>query len=92
MKMRARFKILPEVLDFLPVLTQEQLWLAETHVVYISILKAMLPGFLNSSYDKITLSGRSGQKTGFFLAVTEILRLTRKDCGLEYQAVNPVLV
>ncbi|MCW3743259.1 hypothetical protein K6Y81_49180, partial [Burkholderia cenocepacia] len=40
------------------VLTPEQLWLAEelrksVFSYKISILKAMLPGFLNSSYDKI---------------------------------------
>ena len=51
-------KEIVEVLDFSPVLTQEQLWLAEelrksVFSYKISILKAMLPGFLNSSYDKI---------------------------------------
>ena len=51
-------KEIAEVLDFSPVLTEEQLWLAEElrKLVFsykISILKAMLPGFLNSSYDKI---------------------------------------
>ena len=51
-------KDIAEVLDFSPVLTQEQLWLAEelrksVFSYKISILKAMLPGVLNSSYDKI---------------------------------------
>ncbi|VUW93814.1 Primosomal protein N' [Streptococcus constellatus] len=51
-------KELAEVLDFTPVLNEEQLWLAEelrksVFSYKISILKAMLPGFLNSSYDKI---------------------------------------
>ncbi len=51
-------KEIAEVLDFSPVLTQEQLWLAEelrksVFSYKISILKVMLPGFLNSSYDKI---------------------------------------
>ena len=51
-------KEIAEVLDFSPVLTQEQLWLAEelrksVFSYKITILKAMLPGFLNSSYDKI---------------------------------------
>ena len=51
-------KDIAEVLDFSPVLTREQLWLAEelrksVFSYKISILKAMLPGFLNSSYDKI---------------------------------------
>lgn len=51
-------KEIAEVLDFTPVLNEEQLWLAEelrksVFFYKISILKAMLPGFLNSSYDKI---------------------------------------
>ncbi|MDR1606283.1 MAG: primosomal protein N' [Streptococcaceae bacterium] len=51
-------KAIAEVLDFDPVLTQEQLALAdamrETVFAYkISILKAMLPNLLNSSYDKL---------------------------------------
>ena len=51
-------KEIAEVLDFSPVLTEEQLWLAEelrksVFSYKISILKAMLPVFLNSSYDKI---------------------------------------
>ena len=51
-------KAIAEVLDFEPVLNQEQLALAdamrETVFSYkISILKAMLPNLLNSSYDKI---------------------------------------
>ena len=51
-------KELVEVLDFSPVLNDEQLWLADqlrkTVFSYkISLLKAMLPNFLNSSYDKI---------------------------------------
>ena len=88
-----------EVLDFSPVLTQEQLWLAEelrksVFSYKISILKAMLPGFLNSSYDKILypLEGLSRQdKERLFgsedsLAFSsldlakqaEMMRLTRK--------------
>ena len=44
-------KEIVEVLDFSPVLTEEQLWLAEelrksVFSYKISILKAMLPGFL----------------------------------------------
>lgn len=47
-----------EVLDYRPVLNQEQLWLADQlrHSVFaykITILKAMLPALLNSSYDKV---------------------------------------
>ena len=57
-EMEQELKDVAEVLDFSPVLTQEQLWLAEelrksVFSYKISILKAMLPGFLNSSYDKI---------------------------------------
>ena len=92
-------KEIAEVLDFSPVLTQEQLWLAEelrksVFSYKISILKAMLPGFLNSSYDKILypLEGLSRQdKERLFgsedsLAFSsldlakqaEMMRLTRK--------------
>ena len=51
-------KEIAEVLDFRPVLNEEQLWLADQmrHTVFsykISILKAMLPNLLNSSYDKV---------------------------------------
>lgn len=51
-------KPIAEVLDFSPVLTTEQLWLADqmrkTVFSYkISILKAMLPNLLQSSYDKV---------------------------------------
>ena len=55
-------KPLAEILDFSPVLTTEQLWLADqmrkTVFSYkISILKAMLPNLLNSSYDKLLKKG-----------------------------------
>ena len=55
-------KPLAEILDFSPVLTTEQLWLADqmrkTVFSYkISILKAMLPSLLNSSYDKLLKKG-----------------------------------
>lgn len=51
-------KDIVEVLDFQPVLNSEQLWLAgqmrQTVFSYtITILKAMLPNLLNSSYDKL---------------------------------------
>ncbi len=51
-------KPIAEVLDFSPVLTTEQLWLADqmrkTVFSYkISILKVMLPNLLQSSYDKV---------------------------------------
>ena len=92
-------KEIAEVLDFSPVLTQEQLWLAEelrksVFSYKISILKAMLPGFLNSSYDKILypLEGLSqadkerlfGTEASLafssldFAKQAEMMRLTRK--------------
>ena len=92
-------KEIAEVLDFSPVLTEEQLWLAEelrksVFSYKISILKAMLPGFLNSSYDKILypLEGLSQedrerlfglQKSLAFSSLdiekqAEMMRLTRK--------------
>ncbi|MGT2846586.1 primosomal protein N' [Streptococcus massiliensis] len=51
-------KEIVEVLDFSPVLNTEQLWLANelrrsVFSYKITLLKAMLPSFLNSSYDKI---------------------------------------
>ena len=57
-EMEQDLKDIAEVLDFSPVLMQEQLWLADelrksVFSYKIAILKAMLPGFLNSSYDKI---------------------------------------
>lgn len=53
-----KLKTIVEVLDYRPVLNQEQLYLAdqmrETVFSYkISILKAMLPSLLHSTYDKI---------------------------------------
>ena len=51
-------KEIAEVLDFRPVLNQEQLWLADelrksVFSYKITLLKAMLPSLLNSSYDKL---------------------------------------
>ena len=51
-------KEIVEVLDFRPVLNQEQLWLADelrksVFSYKITLLKAMLPSLLNSSYDKL---------------------------------------
>ena len=92
-------KEIAEVLDFSPVLTEEQLWLTEelrksVFSYKISILKAMLPGFLNSSYDKILypLEGLSqkdrdrlfgSQESLAFSSLdlkkqAEMMRLTRK--------------
>lgn len=56
----ADLKEVVEVLDFEPVLNEEQLLLAEQlrHTVFsykISILKSMIPSLLNSQYDKLLL-------------------------------------
>ena len=53
-----KLKEIAEVLDFSPVLNQEQLWLADelrksVFSYKITLLKAMLPSLLNSSYDKL---------------------------------------
>ncbi|MGV3088223.1 primosomal protein N' [Streptococcus suis] len=55
-------KPIVEVLDYSPVLNQEQFWLADqmrkTVFAYkITLLKAMLPSLLNSTYDKILRPG-----------------------------------
>ncbi|HFR3769820.1 TPA: primosomal protein N' [Streptococcus suis] len=55
-------KPIVEVLDYSPVLNQEQFWLADqmrkTVFAYkITLLKAMLPSLLNSTYDKILHPG-----------------------------------
>ena len=54
-------KPIAELLDYEPVLNQEQLDLADQmrHTVFsykISILKSMLPGLLNSQYDKVIMA------------------------------------
>ena len=84
-------KEIAEVLDFSPVLTEEQLWLAEelrksVFSYKISILKAMLPGFLNSSYDKILypLEGLSQKDRDRLFGSQEYLAFSSLD--LEKQA------
>ena len=84
-------KEIAEVLDFSPVLTEEQLWLAEelrksVFSYKISILKAMLPGFLNSSYDKILypLEGLSQEDRDRLFGSQESLAFSSLD--LEKQA------
>ena len=54
-------KPIAELLDYEPVLNQDQLDLADQmrHTVFsykISILKSMLPGLLNSQYDKVSMA------------------------------------
>ena len=84
-------KEIAEVLDFSPVLMEEQLWLAEelrksVFSYKISILKAMLPGFLNSSYDKILypLEGLSQEDRHRLFGSQESLAFSSLD--LEKQA------
>ena len=84
-------KEIAEVLDFSPVLTEEQLWLAEelrksVFSYKISILKAMLPGFLNSSYDKILypLEGLSQEERERLFGSQESLAFSSLD--IEKQA------
>lgn len=84
-------KEIAEVLDFSPVLTEEQLWLAEelrksVFSYKISILKAMLPGFLNSSYDKILypLTGLSQEDRDRLFGSQDSLAFSSLD--LEKQA------
>ena len=84
-------KEIAEVLDFSPVLTEEQLWLAEelrksVFSYKISILKAMLPGFLNSRYDKILypLEGLSQKDRDRLFGSQESLAFSSLD--LEKQA------
>ena len=79
-------KEIVEVLDFSPVLTEEQLWLAEelrksVFSYKISILKAMLPGFLNSSYDKILypLEGLSQENKERLFGSQECLAFSSLD-------------
>ena len=79
-------KEIVEVLDFSPVLTEEQLWLAEelrksVFSYKISILKAMLPGFLNSSYDKILypLEGLSQEEKERLFGSQESLAFSSLD-------------
>lgn len=60
MENAAELKEIATVLDFAPVLNQEQLDLADQlrHKVFsykISLLKAMLPSLLNSDYDRLLL-------------------------------------
>ena len=85
-EMEQDLKDIAEVLDFSPVLTQEQLWLAEelrqsVFSYKISILKAMLPGFLNSSYDKILypLEGLSQEDRE---------RLFGSECSLAFSSLD----
>ena len=87
-EMEQDLKDIAEVLDFSPVLTQEQLWLAEelrksVFSYKISILKAMLPGFLNSSYDKILypMAGLSQEDRERLFGSEDSLAFSSLDLG-----------
>jgi len=88
-------KDIAEVLDFSPVLTQEQLWLAEelrksVFSYKISILKAMLPGFLNSSYDKILypLAGLSQEDRERLFGSEDSLAFSSLDLGKQAEMMR----
>ncbi|CAM1662706.1 primosomal protein N' [Streptococcus mitis] len=88
-------KDIAEVLDFSPVLTQEQLWLAEelrksVFSYKISILKAMLPGFLNSSYDKILypLEGLSQEERVRLFGSEDSLTFSSLDLGKQAEMMR----
>ena len=88
-------KDIAEVLDFSPVLTQEQLWLAEelrksVFSYKISILKAMLPGFLNSSYDKILypLAGLSQEDRECLFGSEDSLAFSSLDLGKQAEMMR----
>ena len=94
-EMEQDLKDIAEVLDFSPVLTQEQLWLAEelrkSVISYkISILKAMLPGFLNSSYDKILypLEGLSHEDRERLFGSEDSLAFSSLDLGKQAEMMR----
>lgn len=93
--MEKDLKDIAEVLDFSPVLTQEQLWLAEelrksVFSYKISILKAMLPGFLNSSYDKILypLAGLSQADKKRLFGSEDSLAFSSLDLGKQAEMMR----
>ena len=94
-EMEQDLKDITEVLDFSPVLTQEQLWLAEelrksVFSYKISILKAMLPGFLNSSYDKILypLEGLSQEDRERLFGSEDSLAFSSLDLGKQSEMMR----
>ena len=94
-EMEQDLKDIAEVLDFTPVLTQEQLWLAEelrksVFSYKISILKAMLPGFLNSSYDKILypLAGLSQEDRVRLFGSEDSLAFSSLDLGKQAEMMR----
>ena len=94
-EMEQDLKDIAEVLDFSPVLTQEQLWLAEelrksVFSYKISILKAMLPGFLNSSYDKVLypLEGLSHEDRVRLFGSEDSLAFSSLDLGKQAEMMR----
>ncbi|WP_128835285.1 DEAD/DEAH box helicase family protein, partial [Streptococcus sp. DD11] len=89
------FKDIAEVLDFSPVLNEEQLWLADqlrksVFSFKISILKAMLPSLLNSSYDKILYATEelSPQERESLLGRADSLRFSDLDKSSQARAMR----
>lgn len=84
-------KEIAELLDLEPVLTAEQLWLADEmrHSVFsykISCLKAMLPNLLNSSYDKRLTAPDGRELLWSAMTEEERTRAVREHWAVEYLA------
>lgn len=82
-KATSGLKKIAELLDVTPVLTKEQLWLADEmrHHVFsykISCLKAMLPSLLNSNYDKLFQDEKGNQWYSSKLSDEEKLEFTKR--------------
>lgn len=83
-------KEIVEILDLEPVLTKEQLWLADEmrHTVFsykISCLKAMLPNLLNSSYDRLLRDHFGNEWRWSDLSSKERLQATKRVRAGELQ-------
>ncbi|MDG3133049.1 primosomal protein N' [Streptococcus suis] len=84
-------KSIVEVLDYTPVLGQEQFWLAEqmrrsVFSYKISLLKAMLPNLLNSTYDKLLRPSQSLQMAERSSLFGDKDEIRFSDLDLEQQA------
>lgn len=84
-------KSIVEVLDYTPVLDQEQFWLAEqmrrsVFSYKISLLKAMLPNLLNSTYDKLLRPSESLQMAERVSLFGDKDEIRFSDLDLEQQA------
>lgn len=84
-------KSIVEVLDYTSVLGQEQFWLAEqmrrsVFSYKISLLKAMLPNLLNSTYDKLLRPSQSLQMAERVSLFGDKDEIRFSDLDLEQQA------